>query len=119
MVKVLDPLEFTRNLRGSFRQRVREANLGFPCELGINLETERFQIACNQRSTRVLHGKLGRSYLSCSASVYSQLLLGQCNISQAIKQEKIIPSTQIASETAKVLFPRIPLWFPSLDDLPA
>jgi predicted acetyltransferase len=119
MVKVFDPLEFTRHLRSSFRKRVRKANLGFPCELGINLETERFQIACNQRSTRLLHGKLGRSYLSCSSGVFSQLLLGQCNISQAIKQEKIIPSTRIASETAQVLFPRIPLWFPSLDDLPA
>ncbi len=119
MVKVFDPLEFTRHIRSSFRQRVRDANLGFPCELGINLGTERFQIVCNQRSTRLLHGKLGRSYLSCSAGVLSQLLLGQCNISQAIKQEQIIPSTRIASETAQALFPRIPLWFPSLDDLPA
>ena len=119
MVKVFDPLEFTRHLRGSFRKRVREANLGFPCELGINLETERFQIACNQRSTRLLHDKLGRSYLNCSTQVFSELLLGQCDISRAITQERIVPSTRIALETAQVLFPRIPLWFPLLDDLPA
>ena len=119
MVKIFDPLEFTRRLQTNFRKRARKAGMDLPCELGLNLESERFQIACNRRSTRLLNGKLGRSYLSCSSQVYSQLLLGQCDITQAIKQEQIVPSTQIAVETARALFPRIPLWFPSLDDLPA
>ena len=119
MVKIFDPFEFTRLVRANLRKRVRDADLGFPCELGINLETKRFQIACNQRSTRLLDGKLGRSYLNCSSQVFSQLLLGQCNVSQAIELGHIVPSTRIASETAEALFPQIPLWFPSLDDLPA
>jgi len=119
MVKIFKPLDFIRLIRSTFRKRVRDAGLGFPCELGINLKTERFQIACNQRSTRLLDGRLGRSYLNCSTQVFSELLLGQCDISRAITQERIVPSTRIALETAQVLFPRIPLWFPSLDDLTA
>ncbi len=119
MAKVFNPLDFIRRIQGHFRKRVRKAGLEFPCELGLNLEKQRFQIACNRRSTRLLEGKLGRSYLSCSSQVLSQLVLGQCSLTQAIKQERIIPSTRIAVETAQALFPRIPLWFPSLDDLPA
>ena len=119
MAKVFNPLDFMRRIQGHFRKRVRKAGLEIPCELGLNLEKQRFQIACNRRSTRLLEGKLGRSYLSCSSQVLSQLVLGQCSITQAIKQERIIPSTRIAIETAQALFPRIPLWFPSLDDLPA
>ena len=119
MAKVFNPLDFIRRIQGHFRKRARKAGLEIPCELGLNIEDKRFQIACNRRSTRLLEGKLGRSYLNCSSQVLSQLLLGQCNIPQAIKQERIIPSTRIAIETAQALFPRIPLWFPSLDDLPA
>ena len=119
MMKLFDPIDFIRRIRHEFRARVRLSGLAIPCELGLNIDEERFRIVCNSRSTRLLKGKVGRSYLTCSSQVLSQLLIGQRSVTHAIEAGELVSSTRIAEETAQVMFPQLPLWFPPLDDLPA
>lgn len=119
MMKLFDPVEFIQRVRHRLRQNVRQSSLGFPLELGLELPDQRVQIVCNQRSTRLKPGKLGRSYLKLTPAALTQLLLGQCDIAKATRQGWIEPSTQVAIESAQVLFPRLPLWLTPLDDLSA
>lgn len=119
MIKVFDPMQMLIELFDSMHQRVKTAGLGFPCDLGLMLEGQRYTISIRQRTVKLLHEKLGRSYLECGANELTQLLLGHLNVAEAVGSGKIIASTRVAAETASVLFPRLPFWRPAFDDLQA
>ncbi|MEQ8787565.1 MAG: GNAT family N-acetyltransferase [Pirellulaceae bacterium] len=119
MVKVLDPLRLVRRLADLLHQRAREAALTRPFELGVDCEGNRFCLVGTRRSVRIETGRLGRSYLTCSPSGLTQLLLGHHDASSALAAEHCTASTRTAETVAAALFPRLPLWYPPLDDLPA
>jgi hypothetical protein len=45
------------------------------------------------------------------------LVLGHFDIDEAIAAGRLRSSTQLATETARVLFPQLPLWRPPLDEV--
>lgn len=119
MIKLFDPLAFLRNLCATLHERAKAASLPRPTELGLLLNGEKHQLTITRRSVRLESGRLGRSYLTCTSALLTQLLLGHLNVKQAVAAERFAASTQVAAETASVLFPKLPFWLPSLDDLPA
>ncbi len=119
MVRLFDPLAFVGILCEQMHFRAKAADLSRPCELGLLLNDEKHRFVISRRSVKFVPGKLGRSYLSCNTSQLTQLLLGHLNVKEAVQSGRLEASTGVAAETGAVLFPRLPLWRPPLDDLPA
>jgi GNAT superfamily N-acetyltransferase len=119
MVKVIDPAQFVKAIEPALVERARKANLPATCDLGLFIEGTKHMLAVTGRSARLTMGKLGRSYLALKWNECQRLLLGHNDVAEAVRQERIVPSTQIALETAQSLFPRLPLWRPRWDELPA
>jgi hypothetical protein len=119
MVKVLDPVQFVKAIEPALIERARQANLPAGSELGLFVEGTKHMLSVSGRSAKLTAGKLGRSYLALRWNECQRLLLGHNDVAEAVRQERIVPSTQIALETAQALFPRLPLWRPRWDEMPA
>ena len=119
MLKLIDPIEFLARISPVLKQRMKTA--GLPCngELGLCLAGQKFRIVLGPRSVKLLPGKLGRSHLACDEPTFSQLLLGHLDVKDAVADGRIEVTTRVASQIAQALFPQLPWWRPSLDDLPA
>ena len=64
-------------------------------------------------------GRVGRSYLRLADEELARLLLGQSDPLEAAASGRLESSTQVAQKLATQLFPRVPLWCPMWDDIPA
>ena len=119
MVKLFDPLPMLVDSLELLHERAAAADLDFPCELGLMIEGQRYAISIRQRTVKLLQEKLGRSYLECDFNDLTQLLLGHLNVAEAVDAGRISASTRVATETASILFPQLPFWRPTFDDLQA
>lgn len=118
LVKMFDPLAFLDRMRPLIHKRTRASAITIPCELGLQIAEEKVRIAVSRRVARIVPGKVGRSYLEMDWPELVQMLLGHLDIGQAVKAGRIQPSTRVAIETGSALFPRQPIWYPTLDWLP-
>jgi predicted acetyltransferase len=119
MVKVLNPAQFVRAIEPELAERARAGNLPPLCELGLCIEGSRQVLTVTRRGVRLTAGRLGRSYLALKDNEFTRMLLGHNDVAESVQQERIIPSTQIALDTARTLFPSLPLWRPKWDDAQA
>jgi hypothetical protein len=119
MVKILDHSQFMRAIEPLIVERARAANLPAATELGLYVEGAKQVLAVNRRGARLGAGRLGRSYLALKWNELTRLFLGHSDVGECVVQGRIVPSTQVALETAQALFPRLPLWRPSWDDAQA
>jgi len=119
MVKVFDRKRLVSVLRDQFRDRIQASRLSLPCELGLLIDDQRYVLKITSRKSKLASSKLGRSYVECSEAEFIRLLLGHVDVNEAAESGQIVPSTRLALETAGVLCPRLPVWYPPLDDLPA
>jgi len=119
LVKLFDPTGFLRRLCRELHARAKRASLARPCELGLRLNDEKHLLVFGPRSVKLVPGRLGRSYLACTGSEVTRLLLGRLDVHRAVKVGRIEASTMVARELAAVVFPRLPFWRPPLDRLPA
>lgn len=124
MVRVFKPLALLAQLCPLLLDRARVAGLSLPCELGLLLDDQKYQLALTRRSVRVVPGKVGRSYLRCSLGDLVRLMLGHVDLREAAENgsRESGPygfSTSLAQELAQALFPRLPVWLPPWDDLGA
>lgn len=117
MVKLLDPPGFLRMLGGELHRRAELAKLSRPCELGLLIDGHKYRLVISRRSVKFAKQKIGRSYLSCNLAEFTRLLLGHLDLDEAIEHGRLEASTRLAVETARILFPRLPLWRPPLDEL--
>lgn len=122
MAKVFDPVGLLERLTPLVEARFRSAverskSLEKGCELGLLAGDERFSIECGRRGVSIARGRVGRSYLACTAAELTRLLLGHCSAREAAEQGRLTASTQSALEIADALFPRLPTWRPMWDDL--
>ncbi len=62
---------------------------------------------------------MGRSYLRMNVADFTRLLLGQLDWDRAVAEKRLEVSTALAQQAGRVLFPRLPLWYPPLDELTA
>jgi hypothetical protein len=116
MVKVLNPAQFVRAIEPELADRARSANLPPVCELGFSIDGARQVLTITRSGVRLSQGRLGRSYLALKDNEFTRLLLGHNDVKESVEQGRIIASTQIAVDTARALFPRLPLWRPKWDD---
>jgi predicted N-acetyltransferase YhbS len=116
MARLLDPLGLLQKLCGVFAQRATDAGLARPVELGLLVDGRKFQIDI-AGSGRATADTLGRSYLRLNVADFTRLVLGQLDLDRAVLESRVEPSTALAHEAARVLFPRLPYWRPLLDDL--
>lgn len=125
VAKVFNPEELLTTLAPTVAQRVAASNIREPVELGFDNERFRGSITVTggrehePRAAAVHPGRVGRSYLKISNDEFARLLLGQCDPLEAATAGRLEASTQMAQKLAEQLFPRLPLWCPMWDDLPA
>ena len=119
MARLLDPAGLLRRLSAEFCRRAHEAHLSHPIELGLLVDGRKYQIEVGARSATIVENQMGRSYLRLNVADFTRLVLGQLDTDQALKDDRLVPSTALAREVGRVLFPALPLWRPPLDDLAA
>ncbi len=116
MARLLDPLGLLKMLCGTLLQRAAAAGLARPLELGMLVDGQRYQIEISGHG-RATADTLGRSYLRLNVADFTRLLLGQLDWDRALEEGRVAPSTELARDAARVLFPPLPFWRPILDDL--
>jgi hypothetical protein len=109
-------LGLLRKLCAVFAQRAAVAGLARPVELGLLVDGRKYQIDI-AGSGRVTADSIGRSYLRLNVADFTRLVLGQLDWERALAENRVVPSTALAHDAARVLFPRLPYWRPLLDDL--
>jgi predicted N-acetyltransferase YhbS len=119
MARLPDPLGLMRRLCEEFDRRAEEAGLPRPLELGLLVDGKKYLLEIGREGIRVVSRRLGRSYLRMNVADFTRLVLGQLDWQRATTEGRIEFSTGLAREAAPPLFPRLPLWRPPLDDLPA
>ena len=124
VAKLFRPLETLEALVPLFAKRVADAGIRETVELGLEAPNFRGSIIVNEPrggevKATVQAGRVGRSYLRLTSDELARLVLGQCDPHEAVAAGRMEPSTQVAVKLAAQLFPRLPLWCPMWDDLPA
>jgi predicted N-acetyltransferase YhbS len=119
MARLLDPLGFLARTSDELVCRANAARLPRPLELGLLVDGHKYQIELTRQAARTSAMRLGRSYLRLGLADLTRLVLGQLDWEQALAKGSVEPSTALAEEAGRALFPRLPLWRPPLDDLPA
>ena len=115
MARLLDPLGLLRMMCGVFAQRAAEAGLGRPLGLGLLVDGRKYQIEL-AGGGRAEADTLGRNYLRLNVADFTRLVLGQLDWDQALIEGRVVPSTSLAHDAGRVLFPPLPFWRPMLDD---
>lgn len=119
MINVFTPVRLLRRMADLLHERACAADLPRPFELGIDVGGRRLCLVGTRRSVRIRRGRLGRSYLVTDPQFFTQMLLGHHAATGVSAGERCKASTRVAVQIATALFPRLPLWYPPLDDLPA
>ncbi len=117
MVKLFDPAAFLRRINPILHHRATAARLNRPAELGLVLDGQKLSLKINRRGVRITNDKIGRSHLTCNIADFTRLVMGHMNIEEALESGRIEASTQVATQIAAALFPALPLWRPSMDEL--
>jgi predicted acetyltransferase len=117
MAKLMNPIGFLKQLCPELHARADAAKLTRPCELGLVLDGEKYRLVISRRSVKLGRHRIGRSYLTCDGANVTRLLLGHLDVHEAMAEGRLRASTQLAAEMARVLFPRLPLWRPPLDEM--
>jgi hypothetical protein len=100
-------------------ENVAAAGIRETVELGLDAPGFRGSVIVAAGKATVHAGRVGRSYLTLSDVELARLLLGQSDPLEAAAAGRLQASTQIAQKLATQMFPRMPLWCPMWDDLPA
>ena len=119
MARVFRPLELLTALAPQVAENVAAAGIRETVELGLDAPGFRGSVIVTDGRATVHAGRVGRSYLRLTDDELARLLLGQCDPLEAAAAGRMEPSTQVAQKLATQLFPRVPLWCPLWDDLPA
>jgi ribosomal protein S18 acetylase RimI-like enzyme len=119
VAKVFKPLELLTALAPAAAARLVAAGVRETVELGIDAANFRGSIIVADGKATVHAGRVGRSYLRIADDELGRLLLNQCDPAEAAAAGRLEASTQMAIKLATQLFPRLPLWCPMWDDLPA
>jgi predicted acetyltransferase len=119
LIKVLDVGRAIDLLGEQLIQRVRDGGIALPAELGLQIDGQKYTLELRPRLAKLKSGRSCRSYLECAATDLTQLLLGHLDVSVALAAKRLNASTRVAAELASAIFPRLPLWRPPWDELPA
>jgi hypothetical protein len=125
VARIFDPQSLLTAMAPTLASRVVQAGIRDTVELGFDSDTFRGSVTIpaakddGPREATVQPGRVGRSYLKLTDDEFTRLLLGQCDPLEATTAGRLEPSTQLSQKLAEQLFPRLPLWCPMWDDVPA
>ena len=119
VAKVFKPLSLLTAAAPAIAARMAAAGSRETMELGLEAGDFRASIIVADGKATVQAGRVGRSYLRIAEAELARLLLNQCDPAEAAAAGRLEASTQMALKLAGQLFPRMPLWCPMWDDLPA
>jgi predicted acetyltransferase len=119
MMRLLDPAGLVRRLAAQLTLRMQASGISRRCELGLHVGDQKYLLTVGRGGVQLRAGRLGRNYIACNRAEVTRLLMGHSDPVEAAGQNRLIPSTQVALQLASALFPRLPLWRPPWDDLPA
>ena len=88
-------------------------------ELGLMVGDRRWLVHVEAGKSRVEPDKLSRRHLTLTSPALVRLLMGQTDVDQAVDEDGVESSTGTALDTARILFPRRPVWRSPLDALTA
>ena len=86
-----------------------------PLELGVTVGDRRWLLHVEPGKSRVEPDKLSRRHLTLTAPAVVRLMMGQTDIDSAVEEDGAESSTGTALETARILFPKRPVWRSPLD----
>ena len=119
VAKLFKPLEVLTALAPAVAARVAAAGIRETVELGLDAPSLRGSIIVANGSATVHTGRVGRSYLRLGDDELARMVLCQCDPAESVMAGRMESSTQMAQKLAGQLFPRMPLWCPMWDDIPA
>lgn len=119
VAKLFKPLDVLTALAPAVAARVTAAGIRETVELGLDAPSFRGSIIVNNGVATVHAGRVGRSYLRLGDDELARLVLSQCDPAESVMAGRMESSTQMAQKLAGQLFPRMPLWCPMWDDVPA
>jgi len=119
MAKLLSPVKLLRALAGEFHRRAEDAELVRPVDLGLLVDGRKYRLALTPNGVEAIDRTIGRSYLRMNVADFTRLVLGHLDWDDALADGRVHASTNVALAAGRVLFPRLPLWLPPLDNLPA
>lgn len=119
MTKLLDPEKLLQSMHGEFIARLAAADLPTTTEMGFSMNGTKMLLSITPRGIKWQSGKLGRSFLKLKPAEFTRLLLGHSTLHQVVDSDRVIPSTNNAYEIADALFPKLPWWRPSWDEITA
>jgi len=119
MIRPPDTARLARRLKPLLESRLKESDVARPCELGLLIDNERHLLTISRRGLRITAGRLGRNHITCNRAELTRLMLGHTDPAEAAQHGRLQASSPAALEWAGLLFPRVPLWHPLWDDLPA
>jgi GNAT superfamily N-acetyltransferase len=119
VAKLFKPLDVLTAVAPAVAARVTAAGIRETVELGLDAPSFRGSIIVNNGVATVHAGRVGRSYLRLGDDELARLVLSQCDPTESVMAGRMESSTQMAQKLAGQLFPRIPLWCPMWDDIPA
>jgi predicted N-acetyltransferase YhbS len=119
MYHIPDPGRFLQAALPELRRRVREASPGWPFDLGVTIEDQRWMIHISAHGIRLEPDRLGRRHLMLSPAGFTRLVLGHSGIDDALALDGAEASTATAIDAARIIFPRRPIWRSPLDSATA
>ncbi len=119
LAQVTHPQTLLNCLRPLLKARATEAHWGSPLTLGLVHPNGRTNITLGSRSVTISPGRETEYSVTTSTSTLSQMLLGHGSARQAFECGAARASNELARQAAEMLFPALPLWRPTFDDLPA
>jgi predicted N-acetyltransferase YhbS len=113
------PIEFLQWLRPELRIRVQQREIPTHQELGIHTPDWQAKISIGTRSVNISRQRATTHYIETDSSTAGQILMGHLSPREAFTEGTLRVPHEGALDLAESLFPELPFWRPTLDDLTA
>lgn len=117
LVRAGDPIQYLAEMAPTLHQLAAQNLADFPCELGLEIDGEKYCLYFEKNKISLTDDKLGRSFLRLSSMTLMRILLGDLDFSSAIESGQVFASTQVATNLAMKIPTKKPIWFTQWDDL--
>lgn len=121
MYHVPDADRFLNAILPELSRRAKDSGQALPMELGLTVGDRRYllHLEATAKKSRIEPDKLSRRYLTLTPSAFARMAMGHTGIDRALEEDGVEASTATAIDTARPLFPTVPIWRSPLDSATA
>ena len=87
--RIANPRSFLRFLGPELQRRAIAAELDLPCELGLQIGADKYQLSVSRRGVKITRSKLGRSYVRMNRAEFTRLAFGHMDVAEAAAQDRV------------------------------